>query len=403
MSNLILLHFYLKTPKAYISGSLPIYLRLTVGGKRAEISIGRKCEPEKWCKKSKRVKGNREETKILNRYIDDFTAKIYEKQDVLIRNSEEITVEALRNLIIGKKEPSKTIIEIFRDHNNKIEDLVGKEFAARTLQRYKTSIKHTQDFIEWKYNLKDLDIKKINHLFITDFEHYLKTIKNCCNNSAVKYIKNLGKIIKICLANGWIIINPMLNYKPKLKKVERVFLSQEELNILQQKNFQVERIAQVRDIFLFSCYTGLAYADVKKLQKNEIATGIDGELWIHTKRQKTNIASRIPLLSPAIEILKKYNEHPKCIAEGVLLPVLSNQKMNAYLKEMVAICGIGKDLTYHIARHTFATTVTLMNNVPIETVSKMLGHSSIKMTQHYAKVLDIKVGKDMAHLRNKFS
>ena len=194
----------------------------------------------------------------------------------------------------------------------------------------------------------------------------------------------------------------MLNYKPKLNKVERVFLSPEELNIIQKKDFQVERIGQVRDIFLFSCYTGLAYADVKKLQKNEIVTGVDGELWIHTRRQKTNISSRIPLLLPAIEILKKYNEHPKCVVDGVLLPVLSNQKMNAYLKEIVEICGIGKNLTYHIARHTFATTVTLMNDVPIETVSKMLGHSSIKMTQHYAKVLDVKVGRDMAHLRDKF-
>ncbi len=402
MSNLILSHFYLKTPKAYVSGNLPIYLRLTIDGKRAEISIGRKCDPEKWCKKSKRVKGSREETKILNKYIDDFAAKIYENQNALLRNSEEITVGVLRNLIIGKKETNKTIVEIFRDHNNKLEDLVGKEFSARTLQRYKTSIKHTEDFIKWKYNLKDLDIKKINHQFITDFEHYLKTIKNCCNNSAVKYIKNLSKIIKICLANGWIIINPMLNYKPKLNKVERVFLSPEELNIIQKKDFQVERIGQVRDIFLFSCYTGLAYADVKKLQKNEIVTGVDGELWIHTRRQKTNISSRIPLLLPAIEILKKYNEHPKCVVDGVLLPVLSNQKMNAYLKEIVEICGIGKNLTYHIARHTFATTVTLMNDVPIETVSKMLGHSSIKMTQHYAKVLDVKVGRDMAHLRDKF-
>ena len=402
MSNSILLHFYLKTPKDYISGPIPIYLRLTVNGKRAEFSIGHKCEPNKWCKKSEKVLGNREEAKILNRFIEQFQSKIYRAQELLIRNSEEVTSNEIRNIIIGRKETGKTIIEVFQDHNKKVEDLVGKGFAAGTLERYKTSLKHTQDFIEWKYKVKDLDIKKIDNEFVSSYEHYLRTVRNCANNSAVKYIKNFGKIIRICMANGWITINPLLNYKAKLKKVERVFLSQEELDMLSCKEFHIERIAQVRDIFLFSCYTGLAYIDVKNLRKNEIKIGVDGELWIHTKRQKTEVASHIPLLPTAVEIIEKYEENPKCCHEGTLLPVLSNQKMNAYLKEIADLCGIKKELTYHTARHTFATTVTLLNDVPIETVSKMLGHSSIKMTQHYAKILDIKVGKDMAHLRKKF-
>jgi integrase len=219
----------------------------------------------------------------------------------------------------------------------------------------------------------------------------------------VKYIKNFGKIVRICLANGWITVNPILNYKAKVKNVDRVFLSAEELELLATKEFSIDRIAQVRDIFLFSCYTGLAYVDVKKLKASEVVNGVDGELWIYTKRQKTNIASRIPLLPPALRVIKKYKDHPKCVAEDRLLPVLSNQRMNAYLKEIADLCGINKDLTYHIARHTFATTVTLMNKVPIETVSKMLGHTSIKMTQHYAKILDFKISEDMAHLRKKFS
>ena len=382
MSNLIVLHFYLKTPKAYISGATPIYLRLTVNGKRAEFSIGRKCEPSKWCKKSERVLGNREKTKILNRFIKKFQTKIYEAQDVLIRNSEEVTADAIRNVIVGRKYAGKTIIEVFNEHNNKVEALLGKEFAVGTLERYKTSLKQTQDFIEWKYKVKDLDIKKIDNEFISNYEYYLRTVRNCANNSAVKYIKNFGKIIRICLANGWITINPMLNYKVKLKKVERVFLSQQELDTLQQKDFLIERIEQVRDIFLFSCYTRLTYADVKKLKQCEIVTGVDNELWIHTKRQKIAVSSRIPLLSPAIEIINKYKNHPRCVVEGLLLSVLSNQKMNAYLKEISDLCDIQKELTYHIAQHTFATTVTLMNNVPIETVSKMLGHTSIQMTQH---------------------
>jgi site-specific recombinase XerD len=403
MSNLMHLCFHLKKPKNYISGTIPIYLRIIVDLKRVEISIGKACEPSRWCKKSDRILGNREEIKILNKYIDQFQAKVYEAQEFLIRESLEVTADAIRNQALGKKETVKTIIEIFTDHNNKVEALVGKEFAAGTLERYKTSLKHTQDFIEWKYKVKDLDIKKIDHHFISEYEFYLRTVRNCANNSAVKYIKNFGKIVRICLANGWITVNPMLNYKAKIKRVDRVFLSTDELQTLCDKEFSIERISQVRDIFVFSCFSGLAYADVKKLKPSEIVKGVDGELWIHTHRQKTDVLSRIPLLPPAIKMLEKYQEHPKCISEGFLFPVLSNQKMNAYLKEIADVCGIQKDLTYHIARHTFATTVTLLNDVPIETVSKMLGHSSIKMTQHYAKILDIKIGKDMNHLRKKFS
>lgn len=403
MSNLMHLCFHLKKPKNYTNGSFPIYLRITVDLKRVEISIGKECDPSKWCKKSERIIGNKEEIKILNKYVDQFQAKVYEAQEFLIRESLKVSADAIRNQVLGKKESTITVLQVFAEHNSKVEALVGKEFAAGTLERYKTSLKHTQDFIEWKYKVKDLDIKKIDHLFISEYEFYLRTIRNCANNSAVKYIKNFGKIVRICLANGWITVNPMLNYKAKIKKVERVFLSKEELKTLCEKEFSIERISQVRDIFVFSCYTGLAYADVKKLQRNEIVKGIDGELWIFTNRKKTDMASHIPLLPPAIAILNMYQNYPKCINEGTLLPVLSNQKMNAYLKEIADLCSIKKQLTYHIARHTFATTVTLLNDVPIETVSKMLGHSSIKMTQHYAKILDIKISKDMNQLRKRFS
>ncbi|MFC5285303.1 site-specific integrase [Pedobacter alpinus] len=167
--------------------------------------------------------------------------------------------------------------------------------------------------------------------------------------------------------------------------------------------FSIERLNQVRDIFLFSCYTGLAYVDAKKLKRSEIEKGIDGKLWIHTYRQKTDSLSRIPLLPTALSIIQKYEHHPQCIADDLLLPVISNQKMNAYLKEIAEVCGIDELLTFHIARHTFATTVTLNNGVSIETVAKMMRHSSIKTTQIYAKVLDHKISDDMEVLRGKLS
>jgi integrase len=194
-----------------------------------------------------------------------------------------------------------------------------------------------------------------------------------------------------------------LKFKSTAKATERTFLTQPELDEIVHKKLTIERLCQVRDIFVFCCYTGLSYADVQKLRRIEIGTGIDGEKWIFTTRQKTDTSSRIPLLPRALAIIKRYDNHPQCDVKGLLLPVLSNQKMNAYLKEIADLCDIKKHLTFHLARHTFATTVTLSNGVPIETVSKMLGHTLLKTTQHYAKILDVKVSDDMKALKKKLS
>tara|TARA_R110002051_G_scaffold83979_3_gene148841 strand:- start:186 stop:932 length:747 start_codon:yes stop_codon:yes gene_type:complete len=234
------------------------------------------------------------------------------------------------------------------------------------------------------------------------FEYYLKTTKNCSHNSAIKYVTNLKKIIRIAFDHDWITKNPFANWKARIKIIDRAFLSEEEIQAIIEKEFTIKRLDQVKDIFIFCCYTGLAYADVKKLCKDDVVIGIDGEKWIKTVRTKTSTRSNIPILPIAQKILDKYKEDPTVISNNVLLPVLSNQKTNAYLKEIADVCGISKNLTFHLARHTFATTVTLTNGVPIETVSKMLGHKSLKTTQHYAKILDRKVSEDMKILRNKF-
>ena len=288
--------------------------------------------------------------------------------------------------MFGLSETKRMLVPIFQDHNNKIKELVGKEYAPGTLERYTTSLKHTIEFMQWKYNISDIDITKIDHAFITDYEFWLRSVRNCANNTAVKYLKNFNKIIKLCLANDWLDKNPFANYKSKVKEVERVYLTEAEIQSIIEKDFKTERLSLVRDIFLFSCFTGLAYIDVKNLTKAHVSYGIDGEKWIFTHRQKTESASKIPILPVTQMIIDKYENHPQCINEDKLLPILSNQKMNAYLKEIAGVCEIEKELTFHIARHTFATTVTLTNGVPIESVSKMLGHKSIKTTQHYAKI-----------------
>ncbi len=403
MRTKITLHIYAKHTKANAAGLSPIYIRLTVDGKRLEFSSKKFVDPARWSAEMSKMKGNSEEACSLNEYLELMKSKIFDIQRELIYKNQEINIEAFKNKLLGTVERQRTLIPIFQDHNNKIKELLGKEYAPGTLERYETSLKHTKNFLEWKYKITDIEISKIDHAFITDYEFYLRTVRNCANNTAVKYIKNFSKIIKICLANNWIDRNPFANYKSKVKEVERTYLSEEEIQAITNKDFKNDRLSLVRDIFLFSCFTGLAYIDVKNLTKGHISLGIDGEKWIFTHRQKTETASKIPILPLTQMIIDRYQDHPQCSYLERLLPILSNQKMNAYLKEIATVCDINKELTFHIARHTFATTITLTNGVPIESVSKMLGHKNLRTTQHYAKVLDKKVGEDMKILRDKFA
>lgn len=399
-TNLSLL-FYLKKRSNYQSGPVMIYLRFGINGQRAETSTGKTCNPSRWNAKAERMSGTREDARTLNTYLDGLQADALELFRQMQLKKEVLTAENIKNRFTGKGEKEYTLVNVFEDHNRKMEALVGQEFEKSTLQRYCTCLMHTKDFLLWKYNLSDIPVSTIDFKFLSDFEYYLLSVRKCGINSAVKYIKNLGKVIRICLGNGWISIDPYTNYKPKTRKVQRVVLTKEELKRLTEREFTIERLSQVRDIFVFSCYTGLAYADVRKLKRTETVKGIDGKTWIYTHRQKTDTLSRIPLLPAAMVILEKYADHPQCVNKGLLLPVMSNQKMNAYLKEIADLSGISKLLTFHIARHTFATTVTLNNGVPIESVAKMMGHTSIKTTQIYAKVMDHKISEDMQLLEDK--
>ncbi len=395
--------FYIKRSKVNIDGICPIYVRVTILTKRFEFSSNKFVNPERWSNEGSKVKGSTEDARSINSHLENIKRKVLEAEKKLFKKDIQLTSENLKNELFGIQDRPRTLIPIFKDHNNKIKELIGKEYAAGTLERYNTSLKHTTEFLQWKYNTSDIEITKIDHAFISEYEFYLRSVRNCANNTAVKYIKNFNKIIKICLANHWIDRNPFANYKSKVKEVERVYLSEEEIQRIIDKDFKIERLSLVRDIFLFSCFTGLAYIDVKNLTKAHIGIGIDGEKWIFTHWQKTESASKIPILPVTQMIINKYEEHPECLNQNKLVPILSNQKMNSYLKEIAAACEIEKELTFHIARHTFATTVTLTNGVPIESVSKMLGHKNLRTTQHYAKVLDKKVSDDMKILRDKFS
>ena len=403
MNATISILFYLKRAKANAQGLAPIFQRITINGRRLDNSTGKFVDPSKWHPEMSKMRGNSEEARLINGHLDNLRTKILIAEKELNKKDIPVNLETLKNMLLGTKERHRLLVPIFEEHNNKIKELLGIEYAPGTYERYQTSLKHTKDFLNWKYSISDIDITKIDHAFITDYEFYLRSVRKCANNTAVKYIKNFNKIIKLCLANDWLEKNPFANYKSKVKEVERVYLSEVEIQNIINKDFKTERLSLVRDIFLFSCFTGLAYIDVKNLTKSHISIGIDGDKWIFTHRQKTESASKIPVLPVTQMIIDKYADHPQAINEEKLLPILSNQKMNAYLKEIAAVCEIEKELTFHIARHTFATTVTLTNGVPIESVSKMLGHKNLRTTQHYAKVLDKKVSEDMKILRDKFS
>ena len=403
MNSTVSVLFYIKRAKVNNEGICPIYVRVTVNSKRFEFSSNKYINPERWSVEGSKVKGSNEDARTINSHLDYLKNQVFEAEKRLFKKDSVLSSENLKNELFGLGETKRMLIPIFQDHNNKIKELLGKEYAPGTLERYKTSLSHTVEFLQWKYKVSDIEIIKIDHAFITDYEFWLRSVRNCANNTAVKYIKNFSKIIKICLANNWIERNPFANYKSKVKEVERVYLTEKEIQNIIEKDFKTERLSLVRDIFLFSCFTGLAYIDVKNLTKSHISIGIDGEKWIFTHRQKTESASKIPILPVTQMIIDKYSDHPQSNNEDKLLPILSNQKMNAYLKEIAGVCEIEKELTFHIARHTFATTVTLTNGVPIESVSKMLGHKNLRTTQHYAKVLDRKVSDDMMVLRDKFS
>ena len=378
-------------------------MRVVIGGRRFDVTTKVFIDPKHWSREYGKMKNTTDEARRVNEILDGFKLKAFDYQRELMSENKPVCVENLRMKWYGKSmERPRMLMEIFEQHNKQMSALVNREFSPLTLERYETSKRHTEAFMLWKYKVSDIDIKALKYEFIADYEFWLKSERKCDHNTTVKYLSNFKKIVNICIKNGWLDRDPFFGYKMTKREIERPFLTEDELNRLSTKTFLIDRIANVRDIFLFSCYTGLAYVDVLQLTQAEITIGIDGEKWIYTSRQKTDTSTRIPLLPPALEILEKYKDDPQCINEERLLPVLSNQKMNAYLKEIADLCGITKKMTTHTARHTFATTVTLTNGVPIETVSKMLGHRNLKTTQHYAKILDKKVSEDMGLLRAKY-
>ena len=254
----------------------------------------------------------------------------------------------MRNAFLGYSTKQRTLLELFKSHNEDARELVGISKTEATLAKYDRAYRRLEEFMKAKYKMSDIALKEINHKFITDFETYLRTVSKCNENTTAKFIQTFRMIIIIAKNNGWIFTDPFANYRIRLKRVDRGYLTDQEIKKIMEKEFGSKRLEQVRDVFIFSCYTGLAYIDVKRLTANNICTSFDGKQWIMTHRQKTDTPVNVPLLNIPLTILNKYEGK---LAKRQLLPVLSNQKLNFYLKEIADLCGIHKNVTFHIARH----------------------------------------------------
>ncbi len=391
--------FYLRRDRKKRDGTCPVMCRITIDGIDTRFNTKLHVQLSKWDVNANKVSGINPESRNLNARLDDIKASLHRIYHDLQR-FDIVTPEKIKGEFLGLDESGETILKLFDKHNEDVASMVGISKSAATLQKYNVTRKHVANFIKKKYRVSDMAVKSINDMFLRDFEVYLLTQERVSHNTMAKFMQFFKRIIILARNNGLIVHDPFANYKIQLKKVDRGYLTEQEMNKIIQKKFPTKRLEQVRDIFIFSCFTGLAYIDVKELTKNHIRISFDGNIWIMTKRHKTKVNVNVPLMDIPKKILQKYEGE---LPDDKILPVLSNQKMNAYLKEIGDVCGITKNLTFHLARHTFATTVTLSKGIPIETVSKMLGHTNIQTTQIYARITNDKISKDMEGLSEKFN
>lgn len=395
--------FFIKRTKLLKNGQTPVLARITVNGIRAEFQLKRTVNPTAWNADKERATGKDELTAELNRYLDEVRSALLTVQRELEQDGNEVTAEAVKRHYLGTGDAQRTILGMFDEHNAKMTALVGREFSQKTADRYDTTRRHLAEFIQSRYRRSDMEIGEIGHQFVADFDFFLQTTKGCIHNSSVKHLKALKKVVRIALVNRWIRRNPFEHYKLHEEPVEKDFLTQDELQRIMDKDLRIGRLETVRDVFVFCCYTGLSYIDVRNLKPEHLSTDNRGRTWIYKTRQKTRHMCRIPLLAPARAVLDKYRDHPDCQREGTLLPVASNQRLNSYLLEIADLCEVNKKVTMHVARHTFATTVTLSNGVSLESVSKMLGHDNLKSTQIYARITETKIGSEMDRLAEKLN
>lgn len=387
--------FLIRRNQVNKEGKCAIMIRITVDGEYERINSTLTIEPELWDSAASKAIGRSSKIAEFNKRIEDIRHVIKEHYYDILNRHGYVTAEMVKNAFTGVTTKEESLVPLYLQHLEDTKKLVGLSKADPTYKKYERMYRRVVEFMKKKYNITDIPLREIKLSFITDLEFFLRTEYKYSQNTTYKCMKFFKQVINKGIRAGLIFIDPFNGYKISCERVDRGFLSEDELAKMMAKTFGSKRLEQVRDIFIFACFTGLAYIDLANLRVDNIQKMFDGRLWIVTHRQKTNTKVTVPLLPPALKILNKYEGQ---FLDGQLLPIITNQKLNCYLKEIAEICEINKNLTFHLARHTFATTMTLGKGVPIESVSKMLGHTNIQTTQIYARITNDKISKDMENL-----
>lgn len=394
-----MVYFSLRESKQNKKGLSPIEVSITTNGKRIYFSTGKHVPAADWNKEKQAVKGKSEEAQLINGYLIQLRNKIYQKEIELLQKGYLITAELLKEAITDKVEAlnEKTLLDVLNEHNTERKAMVGKTVAPATYWVFEYTGRLFKEFIQKKYERKDLYLREINLGFIQGFHAFLLGEKKMGQNSCTKHLKFLKKLLNLAVANSYISYNPVNAYKVEREPVEIDFLDEEELRKIINFDTPLPQLERAKDMFLFGCFTGLSYIDIKTLAPEHFEKDSAGRIWIKKRRIKTGVLSRIPLLPIAKLILDKYKGGEK------LLPIQDPADINKYLKDIAILCGINKRICFHTSRHTFASTVTLANNISLEVVSKMLGHTNTRMTAHYAKLIDKCIGEQMDKLMDTFT
>ena len=394
-----MVYFSLRESKQNKKGLSPIEVSITTNGKRIYFSTGKHVPAADWNKEKQAVKGKSEEAQLINGYLIQLRNKIYQKEIELLQKGYLITAELLKEAITDKVEAlnEKTLLDVLNEHNTERKAMVGKTVAPATYWVFEYTGRLFKEFIQKKYERKDLYLREINLGFIQGFHAFLLGEKKMGQNSCTKHLKFLKKLLNLAVTNSYISYNPVNAYKVEREPVEVDFLDEEELRKIINFDTPLPRLERAKDMFLFGCFTGLSYIDIKTLTPEHFEKDSTGRIWIKKRRVKTGVLSRIPLLPIAKLILDKYKGGEK------LLPIQDPADINKYLKDIAILCGINKRICFHTSRHTFASTVTLANNISLEVVSKMLGHTNTRMTAHYAKLIDKCIGEQMDKLMDTFT
>lgn len=397
MKSIFRVVFYLRSNYVNKEGKTSVMLRIYLNNERLSLgSTGISVKSSQWDKEKERIKGRTTEALNTNLQLDNISSGL---QSIFrrIEMSDVVSLERIKSEFLGKKEEIDTLMQLFEKHNGDVAKQVGVSVGKATLQKYNVCKRHFSEFLEKQYKRSDLKLTELTYVVIREFDLYLRTEVGQNPNTATKTMKTFKTITLLGQKMGVLLHDPFMNHRFHIEPVNRGFLTDEEILLIAHKQINIPRLELIRDIFIFSCFTGLAYIDVSNLTPDHIVT-LGDKQWIMTQRQKTSVETNVLLLDIPKAIIAKYGG--KTYRNGKLFPMLTNQKTNSYLKEIADICGIKKNLTFHLARHTFAT-MSLSKGVPMESVSKMLGHTNIRTTQIYARITNKKIEHDMEELADK--